>query len=96
MLVIDGAIHPRFLPDGTSKYIRNGVGVRADGTIVLAITRDRVSLGSFARLFRDVARCDNALFFDGAVSSLAVGTRMEIDAGEPAGPVVAVFAKAVD
>lgn len=94
MLLIDGAMHPRFLPDGTSKYIRNGVGVRADGKIVLAITRDRVSLGSFARLFRDVARCDNALFFDGAVSSLALSIHMEIDAGEPAGPVVAVFAKA--
>lgn len=96
MLVIDGAIHPRFLPDGTSKYIRNGVGVRADGSIVLAITRDPVSLGSFGRLFRDVAKCPNALFFDGAVSSLAWGTQMVIDAGERAGPVVAVFAKAED
>lgn len=91
MLVTQGVIHPRFLPDGTSKYIRNGVGVRADGNIVLAITRDPVSLGSFGRLFRDVADCPNALFFDGGVSSLAWGLRMEIDAGEPAGPVVAVF-----
>ena len=94
ILVIGGAIHPRFLPDGTSKYIRNGVGVRADGKVVLAITRDPVSLGSFARLFRDVAECPNALFFDGAVSSLAWGAHMEIDAGEPAGPVVVVFEKA--
>ncbi|WP_290997887.1 phosphodiester glycosidase family protein [Hoeflea sp.] len=92
MLVIQGAIHPRFLPDGTTKYIRNGVGVR-DGKIVLAITRDPVSLGSFARLFRDVADCPDALFFDGAVSSLAWGSEMEIDSGEPAGPVVAVFAR---
>lgn len=96
MLVTQGAIHPRFLPDGTSKYIRNGVGVRADGSVVLAITRDPVSLGSFGRLFRDVAECPNALFFDGAVSSLAWGLQMEIDAGEPAGPVVAVFGKAED
>ena len=93
MLVIDGAIHPRFLPDGTTRYIRNGVGVRADGRIVLAITRDPVSLGSFGRLFKDVARCPNALFFDGGVSSLAWGTRMDIDSGEPAGPVVVVFDK---
>ena len=96
MLVTQGTIHPRFLPDGTSQYIRNGVGVRADGSVVLAITRDPVSLGSFGRLFRDVAECPNALFFDGAVSSLAWGTRMEIDAGEPAGPVVAVFGKTGD
>ena len=31
MLVINGEIHPRFLPDGTTRYIRNGVGVREDG-----------------------------------------------------------------
>ena len=96
MLVIKGEVHPRFRPDGTTKYIRNGVGVRADGSIVLAISRDPVSLGSFARLFRDVAACPDALFFDGAVSSLAWGMRMEIDAGEPAGPVVAVFEKTED
>jgi uncharacterized protein YigE (DUF2233 family) len=91
MLVIDGEIHPRFLPDGTSKYTRNGVGVRADGRAVFAITRDPLSLGSFARLFRDAADCPNALFFDGAVSSLALGDRMVVDSGEPAGPIVAVF-----
>jgi len=96
MLVIDGVIHPRFLPDGTSKYIRNGVGVRADGRVVLAISRDPLSLGSFGRLFRDIADCPNALFFDGAVSSLAWGMHMEIDAGEPAGPVVVVFGKSED
>jgi len=94
MLVIDGAIHPRFLPDGTTKYIRNGAGLRTDGKLVLAITRDPLSLGSFARLFRDVAECPDALFFDGGISSLAWGTHMDIDAGEPAGPVVVVFAKA--
>ncbi|MEQ8479185.1 MAG: phosphodiester glycosidase family protein [Hoeflea sp.] len=93
MLLIDGAIHPRFLPDGTSKFIRNGVGVRADGMVVFAITRDKVSLGSFARLFRDVADCKNALFFDGAVSSLALGGDMVVDSGEPAGPVAVVVTR---
>ncbi|WP_420409665.1 phosphodiester glycosidase family protein [Hoeflea sp.] len=93
MLLIDGAIHPRFLPDGTSKFIRNGVGVRADGKVVFIITRDKVSLGSFARLFRDAAGCENALFFDGAVSSLALGGEMMIDSGEPAGPVAVVIAR---
>src|SRR6056297_408952 len=31
MLVIDGTLHPRFLPDSTSRFIRNGVGTSADG-----------------------------------------------------------------
>ena len=52
--------------------------------------------GGLFELFRDVAECPDALFFDGAVSSLAWGNHMEIDAGEPAGPVVAVFRKQDD
>lgn len=93
MLVIDGQIHPKFQPDGESRYIRNGAGVTPDGKVVFAITRDPVSLGSFARFFRDEAACPNALFFDGAVSSLAASGGMVIDSGFPAGPIVAVFAK---
>jgi uncharacterized protein YigE (DUF2233 family) len=31
MLVIDGALHPRFRESSTSLNIRNGVGVSADG-----------------------------------------------------------------
>lgn len=96
MLLIKGAVHPRFLPDGTTRYIRNGVGVRTDGTVVLVITRDPLSLGSFARLFADAANCPDALFFDGGVSSLAWGSQMEIDSDDPAGPVVAVFEKPRD
>jgi len=38
MLVIDGALHPRFLIDSTSRFIRNGVGVSDDGQrVVFAI-----------------------------------------------------------
>ena len=40
MLVIGGALHPRFLPDSSSRNIRNGVGVREDGPVVLAISTD--------------------------------------------------------
>jgi uncharacterized protein YigE (DUF2233 family) len=42
MLVIDGALHPRFREDSTSLNIRNGVGVSADGQrLVLAISTSR-------------------------------------------------------
>ena len=95
MLVIGGQIHPKFLPDGTSRYTRNGVGVTPDGTVVFAISRDPLSLGSFARFFRDAVDCPDALFFDGAVSSLWAGGGTIIDSGHPAGPIVAVFARDV-
>ncbi|MGP2492096.1 phosphodiester glycosidase family protein [Mesorhizobium sp. PUT5] len=93
MLVIDGKLHPRFLEDGTSRYIRNGVGVRADGTVVLAVSRTVVSLGSFGRLFRDALGCPNALFFDGAVSTFSNGSRVIVGGDYPAGPILAVRAK---
>lgn len=89
MLVIDGALHPRFEPNGTSRYIRNGVGVRDPDTVVLAISRGAVSLGSFARLFRDALGCRNALFFDGAVSTLSNGTDAIVGGSFPAGPILA-------
>jgi len=93
MLVIDGQIHPRFEPNGTSRYIRNGVGVRDENTVVLAISRSEVSLGSFARLFRDELQCRNALFLDGAVSALSDGNRMIVGGKYPAGPIIAVSAR---
>ena len=91
MLVIDGALHPKFLPDGESRHIRNGVGVRPDGTVVLAISLDPISLGSFARLFRDPLGCPNALFFDGAISALSNGDRTLLGGKHPVGPIVAVM-----
>lgn len=90
MLVIDGAVHPRFEPNGASRYIRNGVGVRADGVAVFAISREKVSLGSFARLFRDRLECPNALFFDGDISALHDGRRYVVGGPFPAGPMVTV------
>ncbi|MER8403759.1 phosphodiester glycosidase family protein [Mesorhizobium sp. M0185] len=93
MLVIDGRLHPRFEQNGTSRYIRNGVGVRDENTVVLAISRSEVSLGSFARLFRDALNCPNALFFDGVVSALSNGERMIVGGNYPAGPIIAVTGK---
>ena len=93
MLVIDGEIHPRFEQNGTSRYIRNGVGVRDENTVILAISRSEVSFGSFARLFRDALACRNALFLDGAVSALSDGERMIVGGKYPAGPIIAVLAR---
>lgn len=93
LLVIDGQLHPRFEENGSSRYIRNGVGVRDPHTVVLAISRQPVSFGSFGRLFRDALQCPNALYFDGAISALSNGRDMIIGVGNPVGPILAVFAK---
>lgn len=91
MLVIDGAIHPRFIPDSPSRYIRNGVGVSADGgTAWFVVSRDRVNFTEFARFFRDGLGSPQALYFDGNVSRLYAPEIGRDDIGFRMGPVVGV------
>lgn len=92
MLVIDGALHPRFLKDGTSRYIRNGVGTSADGTrAVFVISDNIVNFYDFGVLFRDHLKLPNALYFDGNVSRLRAPDLDRNDAGFSAlGPIIGV------
>jgi len=91
MLVIDGDLHPRFLPDGTSRYIRNGVGTTADGkTAVFVISNTAVSFHEFGGFFRGVLKLPNALYFDGKVSRLQATSLGRSDPGFRLGPMVGV------
>ena len=93
MLVIDGALHPRFLADSDSRYVRNGVGVSADGQrAVFAISDAPVNFHEFARLFRDGLGLPNALYFDGKVSRLFAPEIGRDDIGFPMGPMVGLVA----
>jgi uncharacterized protein YigE (DUF2233 family) len=92
MLVIDGELHPRFLKDSTSRYVRNGVGTNDDGTrAVFVISNETVTFHEFGSLFRDGLGLDNALYFDGNVSRLRAPDIGRNDAGFTAlGPIVGV------
>lgn len=93
MLVIGGALHPRFLPDSDSLHIRNGVGVAPDGgTAWFAISDAPVSFHRFARLFRDRLGAPDALYFDGSVSRLIAPGIGRADTGVPMGPIVGMVA----
>lgn len=95
MLVVNGKLHPRFIDGGESIHIRNGVGVRADGTAVFAISNEPVNFHSFGRLFRDALDTPNALFLDGKVSRLYAPQIGRNDFGFSAlGPIVAVISPA--
>ena len=91
MLVIGGSLHPAFAENGDSRFVRNGVGVRTDGRVVFAISLSKVSFGRFARLFRDLLSCANALYIDGFVSGLTDGEDVLVGGGHAAGPIVAVL-----
>lgn len=89
MLVIDGTLHPDIQDNGPSKAIRNGVGVDAKGAAHFVISGSPVSFGLLARYFRDEVKASNALYLDGAVSSLWDPATGRQDKGR-VGPIIVV------
>ena len=81
MLVIDGEIHPVFTQGSHNKYIRSGVGVLNDHTLVFAISNQPVNFFDFGSLFKDYFGCRNALYLDGAISKMYLPEigRFELD-----------------
>jgi uncharacterized protein YigE (DUF2233 family) len=90
MLVVDGQLHPKLQRDGQSRLIRNGVGVRG-GKAVFVISQSAVSLGKFARFFRDELKTPDALYFDGSVSSLWDPAAGRQDSHSELGPIIVAF-----
>ena len=97
MLVIDGELHPRFLPDSTSRYIRNGVGTSSNGDrAVFAISRNPVTFHQFGRFFRDALDLPQALYFDGNISRLHAPQLNRSDSGFRMGPIIGLPAAPKD
>ncbi len=94
MLVIEGALHPRFIEGSDSLNVRNGAGVAPDGTLHLAISRRPVNFHDFARFFRDGLGTPDALYLDGRVSRLWAPGLGRRDGGLPLGPMVGLVAPA--
>lgn len=69
MLVVNGKIHPKFLPDSDSKTIRNGVGIK-EGKLYFVMSHQAVNFYQFATFFRDGLQAEQALYLDGSISSL--------------------------
>jgi uncharacterized protein YigE (DUF2233 family) len=94
MLVIDGALHPKFPPVGISQEIRNAVGVPVDNQKAYFVIADGpVTFTALARLFRDHLNCANALFLDGTISGLHAPEIGRADSFWPVGPIISVFEK---
>ena len=95
MLVINGDLHPRFLPDSTSRFIRNGVGTSADGSrVIFVISRIPVTFHEFGSFFRDDLGVPNALFLDGNISRIYAPSLNREDKGFRMGPIIGVVERA--
>jgi uncharacterized protein YigE (DUF2233 family) len=93
MLLIGGQLHPKLAENGTSLTVRNAVGVGMNGSAWFAISKEPVSFGRFARLFRDKLAAPDALYLDGAVSRLWDPVSGRLDGGAPIGPIVVALQK---
>ncbi len=93
LLFDERGFHPRFLEHSTSRYIRNGVGVRDDGNVVLAISRREVTFWDFATMMRDDLGCAAALYLDGNLSQLWRHEEIMSPAWQPFVGILAVTAR---
>lgn len=73
LLVLNNKIHKSFRYNSVSTYIRNGVGLvdTINNTkAFFVISKKPVNLFDFAVFFKDILGCRDALYLDGAISSL--------------------------
>ena len=91
MLVWNDSLHPRFLKNSKSKFIRNGVGTSADKQHAYFVKAENtINLYTFARIFKEKLKVPNALYLDGKISRLYSKQLNRHDFGWPMGPIVAV------
>lgn len=70
MLLIDGKINAKFIPDSASVYTRNGICTTQNGeTFFLSTDNQRSNLYTFATAAKQL-HCHNALYLDGSISKL--------------------------
>ena len=73
-----------------SRFIRNGVGVPSPDIALFVISEIAVTFHEFGTLFRDKLLCQEALFLDGAISSLHAPALKRSDSRMDLGPIIGV------
>jgi uncharacterized protein YigE (DUF2233 family) len=91
LLVINNQINPVFTASSNSLFIRNGVGISADGTLIFAISNQPINFHLFAAFFKEKLHCPNALFLDGAISKMYLPERNRLELNGNLGPFIALI-----
>jgi uncharacterized protein YigE (DUF2233 family) len=79
-----------FRATSRSRHIRNGVCVPGDDQAAFVISDDAVTFREMALYLRDVLGCSEALYLDGAISSLYAPQLKRSDVRAKLGPMIAV------
>ena len=91
MLVLNNRLHPRFLKESKSKFVRNGVGTSTGKKYAYFVkAEDILNFHTFARIFKEKLKVPNALYLDGKISRLYSKELNRNDFGWPMGPILAV------
>lgn len=100
MLISNGKINPQFKKGSSNLNIRNAIGVSSafPKKVFMAISDDKVNFYDIAFLFKNVFKCENALYLDGFVSKLYLkdskSKRKSIpDDVQLLGPIISVIKK---
>jgi uncharacterized protein YigE (DUF2233 family) len=98
LLLRNDRIHPAFNASSANRLHRNGIGVRPDGKVILAITDFHSpkfpNLHEFACLFRMLG-CRDALFLDGDLSQMRNGNELN-KPGNRLGSFIVVVSSGVE
>jgi len=70
LLLLDGRVHPAFMPGSVNCRLRSGIGVDPESSVFVAISNGAVNFHDFAMYFRENLGVQNALYLDGAISTL--------------------------
>jgi len=88
MLLIDGNFHPAFKKESKNLYIRNGVGILPNKSILFAISMKPINFYDFANYFKSMG-CLNALYLDGYVSRTYLPSKHWIQTDGAFGVIIA-------
>lgn len=97
LLVVDGALHPMFIPGSSDLNPRNGACAPTPTTVAFAITGGSVNFHDFGTMFRDHLGCRDALFLDGGSASALYSPELGRNDGPGHGgfgPIIGVVVKA--
>jgi uncharacterized protein YigE (DUF2233 family) len=97
MLLVDGEIHPMFIPGSSDLNPRNGVCAPTPTSVEFVITTGTVNFHDFATMFRDHLGCRDALFLDGGSASALYSPEMGRNDGPGHGgfgPIIGVVTRA--
>ncbi|MBT8327539.1 MAG: phosphodiester glycosidase family protein [Bacteroidia bacterium] len=67
LLLYNDTINPLLTKGSTNLHIRNGVGIKPNGELLFAMSKERINFYDFASFFKE-NNCSTALYLDGFVS----------------------------